>query len=36
MIAAHALAEDSALVINNAHEFHPVLGLAVDEWAMVF
>jgi tRNA(fMet)-specific endonuclease VapC len=34
MIAAHALAEDSVLVTNNAREFHRVPGLAVEEWAM--
>ena len=34
MIAAHALAEDSALVTNNAREFHRVPGLAVEEWAI--
>lgn len=34
MIAAHALAEDSVIVTNNAREFHRVPGLAVEEWAM--
>lgn len=34
MIAAHALAEDSVLVTNNAREFHRVPGLAVEEWAL--
>jgi tRNA(fMet)-specific endonuclease VapC len=34
MIAAHALAEDSVLVTNNAREFHRVPGLAVEEWAI--
>ena len=34
MIAAHALAEDSVVVTNNAREFHRVPGLAVEEWAM--
>lgn len=34
MIAAHALAEDSVLITNNAREFHRVPGLAVEEWAM--
>ena len=33
MIAAHALAEDSVLITNNAREFHRVPGLAVEEWA---
>lgn len=33
LIAAHAMAEDSALVTNNAREFHRVPGLAVEEWA---
>ncbi len=33
LIAAHALAEDCALVTNNAREFHRVPGLAVEEWA---
>jgi len=33
MIAAHALAEDSVVVTNNACEFHRVPGLAVEEWA---
>jgi tRNA(fMet)-specific endonuclease VapC len=34
MIAAHALAEDSVIITNNAREFHRVPGLAVEEWAM--
>jgi len=34
MIAAHALAEDSVLVTNNAREFHRVAGLAVEEWSI--
>ena len=29
MIAAHALAEDSVVITNNAREFHRVPGLAV-------
>ena len=33
MIAAHALAEDSVVVTNNAREFHRVPGLAVEEWS---
>lgn len=34
MIAAHAMAEDSVLVTNNAREFHRVPGLAVEEWPL--
>ena len=34
LIAAHALAEDSAVITNNAREFHRVPGLAVQEWAI--
>lgn len=34
LIAAHAMAEDSALVTNNAREFLRVPGLAVDEWQL--
>jgi tRNA(fMet)-specific endonuclease VapC len=34
MIAAHAIAEDSVLVTNNAREFLRVPGLAVEEWAL--
>ena len=34
MIAAHAMAEDSVVITNNAREFHRVPGLAVEEWAM--
>jgi tRNA(fMet)-specific endonuclease VapC len=32
LIAAHALAEDSVVITNNAREFHRVPGLAVEEW----
>lgn len=32
MIAAHAMAEDSVVVTNNAREFLRVPGLAVEEW----
>lgn len=32
MIAAHALAEDSVVITNNAREFHRVPRLAVEEW----
>jgi tRNA(fMet)-specific endonuclease VapC len=34
MIAAHALAEDSVVITNNAREFLRVPGLAVEEWAI--
>lgn len=34
MIAAHAMAEDSVLITNNAREFHRVPGLAVEEWGL--
>ena len=34
LIAAHALAEDSALVTNNARQFLRVPGLAVEEWRL--
>ena len=34
MIASHALAEDTAVVTNNAREFHRVPGLAVEEWLL--
>lgn len=34
LIAAHAMAEDSVLVTNNAREFLHVPGLAVEEWAL--
>lgn len=34
MIAAHALAEDSVIITNNAREFHRVPGAAVEEWAL--
>ncbi len=32
MIAAHALAEDSVIITNNAREFRRVPRLAVEEW----
>lgn len=34
LIAAHALANDSVLVTNNAREFSRVPGLAVEEWQL--
>jgi len=34
MIAAHAMAEDSVVVTNNAREFHLVPGLAVKRWTI--
>ena len=34
LIAAHAMAEDSVVITNNAREFHRVPGLAVEEWAL--
>lgn len=34
LIAAHAMAEDTVLVTNNAREFLRVPGLAVEEWAL--
>lgn len=34
LIAAHAIAEDSVVVTNNAREFLRVPGLAVEEWAL--
>ena len=34
MLAAHALAEDTVVVTNNAREFHRVPGLAVEEWLL--
>ena len=34
MLAAHAMAEDSAVITNNASEFHRVPGLAVEEWTL--
>ena len=34
MIAAHALAEDSVVITNNAREFHRVPGLAVEAWML--
>ncbi len=33
MIAAHALAEDTVVITNNAREFYRVPGLAVEEWS---
>lgn len=33
MIAARALAEDSVVVTNNAHEFQRAPGLAVEIWS---
>lgn len=33
MIAAHAIAEDSVVITNNAREFLRVPGLAVEAWA---
>ncbi|MDP1895931.1 MAG: hypothetical protein Q8K87_17615 [Hydrogenophaga sp.] len=33
-LAAHALAQDSVVITNNAREFHRVPGLAVEEWAL--
>lgn len=34
LIAAHAMAEDSVVVTNNAREFLRVPGLAMEEWAL--
>jgi tRNA(fMet)-specific endonuclease VapC len=34
MIAAHAMAEDSVVITNNAREFLRVPGLALEEWAL--
>ena len=34
LIAAHAMAEDSAIITHNAREFHRAPGLAVEEWAL--
>lgn len=34
LIAAHAMAEDSVVVTNNAREFLRVPGLAVEEWPL--
>ena len=34
MIAAHALAEDSVVITNNAREFHRIPGIAVEEWTL--
>lgn len=34
LIASHAIAEDSALITNNAREFLRVPGLAVEEWRL--
>ncbi len=33
LIAAHSMAEDSAIITNNAREFLHVPGLALEEWA---
>ena len=33
LIAAHAIAEDSAIITINARESHCVPGFAVEEWA---
>jgi tRNA(fMet)-specific endonuclease VapC len=34
LIAAHALAEDSVVITNNARELLRVLGLAVEKWGL--
>lgn len=34
MIAAHALAEDSVVITNNAREFHRIPGTCVEEWRL--
>jgi tRNA(fMet)-specific endonuclease VapC len=34
LIAAHALAEDSVVITNNAREFLRVPGLAVEAWGL--
>ena len=34
LIAAHAIAEDSAIITNNARELLRVPGLAVEEWLL--
>ncbi len=34
MIAAHALAEDSVVITDNAREFHRIPGVAVEEWRL--
>ena len=34
MIAAHALAEDSVVITNNAREFLRIPGVAVEEWSL--
>ena len=34
MIAAHALAEDSVVITNNAREFLRIPGVAVEEWCL--
>lgn len=34
LIAAHAMAEDSVVITNNAREFLRVPGLAVEEWSL--
>jgi len=33
LITVHAIAEDSAIITNNARQFQRVPGLAVEEWA---
>jgi tRNA(fMet)-specific endonuclease VapC len=34
MTAAHALAEDSVVITNNAREFLRIPGVAVEEWTL--
>jgi tRNA(fMet)-specific endonuclease VapC len=34
LIAAHAMAEDSVVITNNAREFQQVPLLAVEAWAL--
>jgi tRNA(fMet)-specific endonuclease VapC len=34
MIAAHALAEDSVVITNNARDFLRIPGVAVEEWTL--
>ena len=34
MIAAHAVAEDSVVITNNAREFLRIPGVAVEEWSL--
>ena len=34
LIAAHAMAEDTVVITNNAREFLHVPGLAIEEWAL--